>query len=367
MLSSCWRRLSQKRFRGKGLLLPPLPRPAMFGNMKNNESTFASSNASEMRNSAAGTGKKAAGAAAGKTGAAADAGRDEAIRHWYKGENRDTIIYLLIAIFFLELIIGGIAFFYGIMHAKPSLAGGPPEAQFPILGWAIGAVAAPVALLLIVHLSGLWVSNTLERERQPGKPGSERMVPKRLRYFYACVQHAPTVVILLGILLLAAALVFVDGMFSAVLAFGAALKPYIPWIAGSIAALLAACYLGRLLLIYRHRRMEQEYAYRREVLEKTGIVLVSKGSIPLNRGIEPLQAVDGGGYALPPGPAYTPEEAAADAAALEAGEKKGDAPVEDIVDVDPEDLGEAPKNTAAPRKDDVTDADVVVEDGKPRA
>ena len=179
----------------------------MFGNMKNNESTFASSNASEMRNSAAGTGKKAAGAAAGKTGAAADAGRDEAIRHWYKGENRDTIIYLLIAIFFLELIIGGIAFFYGIMHAKPSLAGGPPEAQFPILGWAIGAVAAPVALLLIVHLSGLWVSNTLERERQPGKPGSERMVPKRLRYFYACVQHAPTVVILLGILLLAAALV----------------------------------------------------------------------------------------------------------------------------------------------------------------
>ena len=253
------------------------------------------------------------------------------------------------------------------MHAKPSLAGGPPEAQFPILGWAIGAVAAPVALLLIVHLSGLWVSNTLERERQPGKPGSERMVPKRLRYFYACVQHAPTVVILLGILLLAAALVFVDGMFSAVVAFGAALKPYIPWIAGSIAALLAACYLGRLLLIYRHRRMEQEYAYRREVLEKTGIVLVSKGSIPLNRGIEPLQAVDGGGYALPPGPAYTPEEAAADAAALEAGEKKGDAPAEDIVDVDPEDLGEAPKNTAAPRKDDVTAADVVVEDGKPRA
>ena len=175
-----------------------------------------------MRNSAAGTGKKAAGASAGKTGAAADAGRDEAIRHWYKGENRDTIIYLLIAIFFLELIIGGIAFFLR-HHARQAVAGGgPPEAQFPILAWAIGAVAAPVALLLIVHLSGLWVSNTLERERQPGKPGSEHMVPKRLRYFYACVQHAPTVVILLGILLLAAALVFVDGMFSAVVAFGAA-------------------------------------------------------------------------------------------------------------------------------------------------
>ena len=65
MLSSCWRRLSQKRFRGKGLLLTPQPRPAKFGNMKNNDSTLASSNATEKRNSAAGTGKKAAGAAAG--------------------------------------------------------------------------------------------------------------------------------------------------------------------------------------------------------------------------------------------------------------------------------------------------------------
>ena len=55
--------------------------------------------------------------------------------------------------------------------------------------------------------------------------------------------------------------------------------------------------------------------------------------------------MEGGGYALPPGPAYTPEEAAADAAALEAGEKKDDAPAEDIVDVDPEDLGETFKET----------------------
>ena len=330
--------------------MPPLPRPAMFGNMKNNESTFASSNASEMRNSAAGTGKKAAGAAAGKTGAAADAGRDEAIRHWYKGENRDTIIYLLIAIFFLELIIGGIAFFYGIMHAKPSLAGGPPEASSPILGWAIGAVAAPVALLLIVHLSGLWVSNTLERERQPGKPGSERMVPKRLRYFYACVQHAPTVVILLGILLLAAA-------WSSWTACSRPWWPLVPHSSptsrGSRAAsrpcwrpvIWGACCSSTATAAWSRNTPTGARCWK-----KTGIVLVSKGSIPPNRGIEPLQAVDGGGYALPPGPAYTPEEAAADAAALEAGEKKGDAPAEDIVDVDPEDLGEAPKDTAAPRR-----------------
>ena len=33
--------------------------------------------------------------------------------------------------------------------------------------------------------------------------------------------------------------------------------------------------------MYRHHRMQQEYEYRREVLERTGIVLVDKGCIPL--------------------------------------------------------------------------------------
>ena len=61
----------------------------------------------------------------------------------------------------------------------------------------------------------------------------------------------------------------------------AALAEYIPWIAGSLAALIAVCYLVHRWFVYRHHRMQQEYEYRREVLERTGIVLVDKGCIPL--------------------------------------------------------------------------------------
>ena len=201
---------------------------------------------------------------------------------WSAGERRDTLFYLLVAVLFVEMIVGGVCFFYGLMHAAPQTPGGPPVARFPWLVWALASVLAPVALLLVVHLTGRWLSHTLDGERE-GEAGNleSEAVPERLRHFYAMVRSAPTVVLLLGILLLGAGLFFVDGAFSALASLGGALMPYIPWIAGSATGLLAVCFLIQRWFAYRQRRMEQEYAFRREVLERTGIVLVDKGCVPL--------------------------------------------------------------------------------------
>lgn len=111
-------------------------------------------------------------------------------------------------------------------------------------------------------------------------------VPERLQRFYAMVRNAPTVVLLLGILLLGAGLFFVDGAFSALVRLGGALTAYIPWIVGSATALLAVCFLGHRWFVYRQRPHGAEYAFRREVLERTGIVLVDKGCVPLPRSEE---------------------------------------------------------------------------------
>lgn len=203
-------------------------------------------------------------------------------RPWYAGEHKDTLFYLLIAVLFVEMIVGGVSFFYGLMHAAPQTPGGPPVARFPWLVWGLTSVLAPVALLLVVHLTGRWLSHTLDEGREGGADNPENAaVPERLRHFYAMVRSAPTVVLLLGILLLGAGLFFVDGAFSALVSLGGALTPYIPWIAGSAAGLLAVCFLIHRWFAYRQRRMEQEYAFRREVLERTGIVLVDKGCVPL--------------------------------------------------------------------------------------
>ena len=51
--------------------------------------------------------------------------------HWAESRHKDIIIYLLVAIFLLELAVGGASAIYGIMHAEPVEPGGPPLPRFP--------------------------------------------------------------------------------------------------------------------------------------------------------------------------------------------------------------------------------------------
>ena len=279
----------------------------------------------------------------GKSASSAGKGRRQDRAAWYAGPYKDALIYLMVAIFFVEMIVGGISFFYGVMHAAPDVPGGPPLARFPWLGWAVAAVLAPVGLMLIVHLSGTWVSRYLGREdsmqggQGAGPAADDEQVPERLRRFYAIIRNAPTVVLLLGIMLLGAGLFFVDGAFSALMRLGGALTEYIPWIAGSLAALIAVCYLVHRWFVYRHHRMQQEYEYRREVLERTGIVLVDKGCIPLPQ--NEVQRLALGGHVV---------EAQALPPAIDAEAASGDAA--------------ADRNGTAGHDDDVTDAEIISPD-----
>lgn len=207
---------------------------------------------------------------------------------WYAGEHQDALFYLLIAVFFIELIVGGVAFFYGIIHAEPEVAGGPPMARFPWLAWGISAVLAPVGLLLIVHLAGSFLSGALTRDGEQAAGASsagldDENLPEGMKRFYASVRHAPTLVLLLGALFAGVGLFFVEGAFSALVELGKALVPYIPWIAGALGALLAVCFLVHAIMVFKQRKMENEFAWRREVLEKTGLVLVDKSSVALPR------------------------------------------------------------------------------------
>lgn len=285
--------------------------------------------------------------AQGQTAASAGKSRSAQGEAWYAGPYKDALIYLMVAIFFVELVVGGVSFFYGVMHAAPEVPGGPPMARFPWLGWAVAAVLAPVGLMLIVHLSGTWVSRYLGREdgqRAEAQAGAQsaddEQVPERLRRFYAIIRSAPTVVLLLGIMLLGAGLFFVDGAFSAIVRLGSALTDYIPWIAGSLAAMIAVCYLVHRWFMYRHHRMQQEYEYRREVLERTGIVLVDKGCIPLPQ--NEMQRLALGGQVV---------EAKALSAAVDVES--------DATDADATADTAAVRAASANHDDDVTDAEII--------
>ena len=204
-------------------------------------------------------------------------------QNWYEGQNREIVVYYLIAVAFLELIVGCVAFFYGVAH--PTMGpDGTRMANFPWVGWLIGALLSPVGLMLILHLSGQFFSRSLDAVNGGGAKGGggdAGEVPERVQRFYNIMSHAPTVVILFGLLVIGACLFFLDSAMGALGSVGKVLSGYIPWILGCIAAFLVICYIARLYFLSRHRRMMQEYAYRMKVLETTGIIIASKGSEPL--------------------------------------------------------------------------------------
>lgn len=278
-------------------------------------------------------------------GMRADAGWSSArpaSRLYRSDPKKDAMWYMFIAVVLLELAVAVVAMLCGIMRAEPAVPGGTPVVQFPWLGWIVGAVVAPVALFLLLQLSSLVLSKALDGpvEAAPDAPDAN-LVPQRVRRFYACVRHAPVVVLLVCLLLLGAAMIFLGDFWEAVRLAGGALTPYVPWFVGGAAAFLAVGYLGRLFFVFRHRQMEQEYAFRREVLEKTGIVLVSKNSVPLAPSGQGLEALPGGGYQLTDSPALPP-------AAAPENQENPDTPAaapadsEDVVDVDDKELRPAP-------------------------
>lgn len=213
---------------------------------------------------------------------------------WADSEHRDLLFYLAVAIFFLELVVGAVAFFYGVMHATPGVHGGPPRFQFPWLAYALAAVLVPAALLLIVHLAGVGLFRSLRSQEESAV--WQQNLPERLRKVYAIIQGAPTVVLLIGILTLGVALFYIDGAVGALLRLGTTLEPYLPWIIGAVAVVLCVGMLGRVWLHYRSKRLEEEFRFRMEVLERTGVIIVERGSMQLAPPTtEPQRALSAGG------------------------------------------------------------------------
>ena len=205
-------------------------------------------------------------------------------------QSKDMVLYLSMAIIFVELLITLVALCYGIVTASPSASGGPPQFNFPWVAYFIALGVAPAVLLLMVHLAGVGLFRSL-RGHEDDDAWQEKL-PDRIRRVYALIQGAPVVVLLLGVILLGALLFFVDGALGILMRMAQTIEQYLPWIIGGIAGIACVSVAARYWFGYRSKRIAEEYAFRREVLEKTGVIIVDKGSMPLPPG-------DTRHYALP--------------------------------------------------------------------
>jgi hypothetical protein len=195
-------------------------------------------------------------------------------------QRRELWLYITASIATVELLALVGALLYGFM--SKGAGGVEREFAFPWLHWAATALLIPAVMLLLAHFADVGLFGA----RSGGDADQEwlRHLPERIQRLYRIAKSAPAAIILLGIVALAAAMMTVDGALGLVLGFAAALRPHIPHIVIAAAALLAVVVIAVAWLNFRTRKLAAEYQFRREVLDKTGVIIVDKESSALTSG-----------------------------------------------------------------------------------
>lgn len=223
-------------------------------------------------------------------------------------QRRELWLYIAVSIVGVELMIAVGAILYSFISANGDTPGAAAHFKFPWLSWGAFSATALALILLLVHFADVGLFRAPSAARLASEQEWHKLLPKRIQHLYRIIKGAPLVTVLFGIVLLGATLFTLDGALGALQRFGSSLLPHLPYIIGGIAAIAVAITIAAVWLNYRTRRLIAEYEFRREVLEKTGVIIVDKGSTALPPGGEgevPYAVVSGkpaDALALPPAP-----------------------------------------------------------------
>ena len=186
-------------------------------------------------------------------------------------ERKNLLMYIVIAIVLMELAMTVGAVVYSITHAE-RMASGMMRFNFPWLGYTIMATLIPVLTMLIFHLVGMG----LTRRSSDGAPLPE----SRAATFFALVRGAPTIILFAGFVILGAALYYLDGVMALLLKLGDSFQTVAIWLIGALGLTLCVNAVAKAVFMYKSKQMEAEYAFRREVLERTGTILLDARLAP---------------------------------------------------------------------------------------
>lgn len=187
-------------------------------------------------------------------------------------EKKNLLTFLSIGVILVEFAVTIAAVCYGIINSQ-KLPDGAIQFRFPWIPYAVALVLAPVAIMLVVNIIGMGFNRFFK-----GDPVMDeeqmRYVPERLRRLISLSRGLPTIILLGGMILLGVALYYLDAVIQMLLRIGDHVEVIAPWVMAGLVAAWCLSYLVRMWFLYKTRRMQEEYAFRREVLERTGIVIV---------------------------------------------------------------------------------------------
>ncbi|MCC8194383.1 MAG: hypothetical protein LIP28_07035 [Deltaproteobacteria bacterium] len=180
-----------------------------------------------------------------------------------------VVVLVFVAAFFITIA----ALCYGIIATPSPRPGTIPTMAFPWIGW--------FAALLVVTAVILGFAQYMAGKHEAGEgpdPSAENawasQLPDKALRVYRIIKDAPLFMICFALVALGATLLVIDGAFALASGIVLALLPYVPYFIGGITAFAIA--MAALMAWFRHasNRLAAEYAFRREVMEKTGVILL---------------------------------------------------------------------------------------------
>ena len=191
-------------------------------------------------------------------------------------ERKSLFLYVVIAIVLLEMAVTVGAVVYSIANAERN-ASGMMRFNFPWIGYLVTVTLVPVLVMLILHLVSLGMNRGL---RGSGDSQEHAPLEGRAATFFALVRGAPTVILFAAFVLMGAAVYYLDGVMALLLKLGDSFAEVAIWVVGALALASCVSIVARAVFAYKSKQMEAEYAFRLEVLAKTGTILLDARYAP---------------------------------------------------------------------------------------
>ncbi len=192
-------------------------------------------------------------------------------------EKKTLLSHLAVGICIVELFVTIIAIVHGVTNMHPA-SDGTMSYNFPWKEYILSIFLAPIGIMFLIQLVGMGLSHIMMGDQELNDAASDA-VPERLKKWVNLVQGMPTMIILAGMLLLGALVYHLDVIMNSIVQLGQSFLELAIWIGVGLFAVWLISYLARMWLMYKTHRLQEEFAFRREVLEKTGIAIVDKKTI----------------------------------------------------------------------------------------
>ncbi|SHN60273.1 hypothetical protein [Desulfovibrio litoralis] len=189
---------------------------------------------------------------------------------------KDLWFHAIIAIFVLAFFITIIALCYALITTPPRQGNASFDISFPWVGWLVSMLISPALILSIVYIAKQADKEDGDTEESTKKVEWEQKIPKRWQPVYAFIKNAPFIATIISLLALSITIFTIDGAVSIVSSVIHSFMPYIPYLIGGV--VLFSIIIAILLAVfkYKNNKLQAEYAFRQEIFEKTGVIIVDK-------------------------------------------------------------------------------------------